>query len=294
VQRADDHALAARIAEDAGRVLVGLRGSPGDTPFTGTELGRQGDRRSHELIVAALAAARPGDAVRSEEAVAARAPSAGAGPGAGGRPDGAARVWVVDPLDGTREYAEGRADFAVHVALVVGADPVVGAVALPAEGLVFATADPAGDPATIGPAGDPATIGPAGDPATIPAGDHPFAVAALAPRADGALRVAVSRTRPPVEAQRLASRLGAELVPMGSAGVKVMAVVRGHVDAYVHGGGQYEWDSAAPVAVARAHGAHASRLDGSPLRYGRPDPWLPDLLVCRPELLDTIIDALGR
>lgn len=279
MQRADDHALAARIAEDAGRVLVELRRSPGDTPLTGSEVGRQGDRRSHELIVAALAAARPDDAVRSEEAVAARAPSAGAGPDAGGRPDGGARVWVVDPLDGTREYAEGRADFAVHVALVVGAEPVVGAVALPAEGLVFATADPA--------TSDPATTDPAA------AAGHPLSVAGLPPRPDGPVRVAVSRTRPPVEAQRLMRRLGAELVPMGSAGVKVMAVVRGAVDAYVHGGGQYEWDSAAPVAVARAHGAHASRLDGSPLRYGRPDPWLPDLLVCRPELLDTIIDALG-
>ncbi|MGA2521995.1 MAG: 3'(2'),5'-bisphosphate nucleotidase CysQ [Acidimicrobiales bacterium] len=249
----DDHALAARIAEECGRALVELReraqrhGSP-----AGPALGHQGDRASHDRIVAALAEARPDDVVRSEE---------------GGRDHGAApagerhrRLWVVDPLDGTREYAEGRADFAVHVALVVGEDPVVGAVALPAEGLVFAT----------GGAASPTPVA----------------------RGDGPVRIAVSRTRPPVEATRVATHLGAELVPMGSAGAKVMAVVRGTVDVYVHGGGQYEWDSAAPVAVARAHGMHASRLDGAPLRYGAADPWLPDLLVCRPELVDVVAEAL--
>ncbi len=250
----DDHALAARIAEECGRALVELRdrarrdGSP-----AGPALGREGDRASHDRIVAALSRARPDDPVRSEE---------------GGRDHGAApagertrRLWVVDPLDGTREYAEGRADFAVHVALVVGEDPVVGAVALPAEDLVFVT----------GPSASPTPVA----------------------RREGPVRLAVSRTRPPAEARRVAALLGAELVPMGSAGAKVMAVVRGDVDAYVHGGGQYEWDSAAPVAVARAHGMHASRLDGSPLAYGRADPWLPDLLVCRPELVEALSEALG-
>ena len=248
----DDHALAARIAEDAGRVLVELRDAAGGGGAGGRALGHEGDRRSHELIMAALAQERPDDAVLSEEG--ARRPPAGAA--------AETRMWVVDPLDGTREYGEGRADFAVHVALVVGGRAVVGAVALPAEGLVFATGGDGG--------------------AQVPA-----------PRVDGRWRIAVSRTRPPVEAQHLAARLGAELVPMGSAGAKVMAVVRGDVDAYVHAGGQYEWDSAAPVAVALAHGAHATRLDGSPLVYGRADPWLPDLVVCRPELVEAVGGAFG-
>jgi 3'(2'), 5'-bisphosphate nucleotidase len=257
LQTPDDHALAARIAEEAGRLLVALRGAPGGHgPGGARALGDEGDRRSHEHISAALAADRPADAVLSEEGVGGVVPGAGAV----GRAPGA-RVWVVDPLDGTREYREGRTDFAVHVALVVDGVPVVGAVALPAEDLVLATGGARPRPAP-------------------------------APRPAGPLRVAVSRTRPPAEAMVLEARLGARLLPMGSAGVKAMAVVRGEVDAYVHSGGQYEWDSAAPVAVARDHGVHASRLDGSPLVYDRPDPWLPDLLVCRPEVLDTIADAL--
>ena len=259
----DDHALAARIAEDCGVVLLELRaqGVGGDA----RELGSEGDRRSNELLNAALAHSRPRDAVLSEE-----------GGTAPGRPDrsAAARVWVVDPLDGTREYAEGRSDFAVHVALVVDGEPVVGAVALPGEGLVFGTGAP-GPPA---PASPPGAASPG--PPSAPPGDP------------GPLRVVVSRTRPPAEAEQLARRLGAQLLPMGSAGAKTMAVVRGAADAYVHAGGQYEWDSAAPVAVARAHGYHASRLDGSPLSYNHPDPWLPDLLVCRPDLTDVILQAL--
>ena len=172
---------------------------------------------------------------------------------------GTGRLWIVDPLDGTREFTEaGRSDWAVHVCLAVGGVPVVGAVALPAVGLTLATPDP---------------------PPPAPAGAAP--------------RLAVSRTRPPRQAQAVADAIGAELVPMGSAGAKVAAVIRGEVDAYVHAGGQYEWDSAAPVAVALAAGLHASRLDGSPLVYGAPDPWLPDLVVCRPELRDLILQALA-
>jgi 3'(2'), 5'-bisphosphate nucleotidase len=171
-----------------------------------------------------------------------------------------ARHWVIDPLDGTREYSEGRADFAVHVALVIDGVATIGAVSLPAEGIVLET-------------GHPPTLGP------MPA-DHP-------------LRMLVSRTRPPAVAHALAELLSAELVPMGSAGAKSMAVVRGIGDVYVHAGGQYEWDSAAPVAVARASGVHASRLDGSPIRYGRRDAWLPDLLVCRPELVTQILEGLA-
>jgi len=170
-------------------------------------------------------------------------------------------VWIVDPLDGTREYSEGRSDWAVHVALWQDGDLVAGAVALPALDVVL-TSDP---------------------PATVPG------------RPDGApLRMAVSRSRPPALATQVAEALGAELVPMGSAGFKVSAVIRGEADLYVHGGGQYEWDSAAPVAVARAAGLHTSRLDGSPLLYNRTDPYLPDLLVCRPELAAQALGVLSR
>jgi 3'(2'), 5'-bisphosphate nucleotidase len=250
----DDDELAAGIAEDAGRVLVELRRRLG--LGDARALGQEGDRRSNALIMAALRDARPDDAVLSEESEEEDEGHA--------QPDrsGARRVWVVDPLDGTREYSEGRDDFAVHVALVVDSRPVIGAVALPGLDVVLAT------------------------------GARSEPVAALAPRNDGPARIVVSRTRPPVEAERVATRLGGELVPMGSAGAKTAAVLRGSADAYVHSGGQYEWDSAAPVAVAHAFGFYAARLDGSPLVYNRPDPWLPDLLVCRPELSDAILDAL--
>ncbi len=249
----DDDDLAARIAEEAGQVLQDLR------RHTGTDdakaLGQEGDRRSNELIMAALFEARPDDAVLSEE-----------GDDTTGRPDraGASRVWVIDPLDGTREYSEGRDDFAVHVGLSIDGLATVGALALPGEGVILAT------------------------------GARRAETNVLAPRPEGRLRIVVSRSRPPVEATRVAARLDAQLVPMGSAGAKVAAVLRGTVDAYLHSGGQYEWDSAAPVAVANAFGAFAARLDGSALVYNRPDPWLPDLLVCRPELSDVILDALQR
>jgi 3'(2'), 5'-bisphosphate nucleotidase len=256
----DDDELAARIAEESGRVLVELRLRMGlDDPRT---LGREGDRQSNALIMDALREARPDDAVLSEEGD----DGLPAQKGKDRRPDraGARRVWVVDPLDGTREYSEGRDDFAVHVALVVDGRPVVGAVALPGLGVVLATG----------------------------ATPVPVPVPGWAPLGQGPLRIVVSRTRPPAEAERVATRLGGELVPMGSAGAKTAAVLRGSADAYVHAGGQYEWDSAAPVAVAHAYGVYAARLDGSTLVYNQPDPWLPDLLVCRPELADVILEAL--
>jgi 3'(2'), 5'-bisphosphate nucleotidase len=249
---ADDHALAAELATTAGRRLVELRGAgaASDRVAEGARaLGTRGDRVAHELLVAALAEARPADVVLSEE----------------GRDDAArlaaARVWIVDPLDGTREYGEvPRTDWAVHVALVIDGEPVAGAVALPARDLTLAT-DPAAPPPPPAPSGS------------------------------SALRVVVSRSRPPAEASRIAAALGGELVALGSAGAKAMAVVLGDADVYAHSGGQYEWDSAAPVAVALAAGLHASRLDGSPLVYNRPDPYLPDLLICRPELADRVIAA---
>jgi 3'(2'), 5'-bisphosphate nucleotidase len=242
---ADDHDEAAAVATAAGRLLLQVRASG----RAGDELRREGDTRSHELIVGALHRRRPDDAVLSEE----------------GRDDpvrlGRSRVWIVDPLDGTREFGEpGRSDWAVHVALSVDGAPVVGAVALPASGITLSTGAPVSSP----------------------------------PASGRRLRLVVSRTRPGPHADALAEALDAELVPMGSAGAKAMAVVTGDADVYAHSGGQYEWDSAAPVAVALASGLHASRLDGSALRYNQPDPFVPDLLICRPELADRVLDVLSR
>ncbi len=229
----DDHAVAAELAREAGELLLEIRDQGGAV----------GDRRSDELLLKRLAELRPDDAVLSEEST--------DDPIRLSR----SRVWIVDPLDGTREFGEaGRTDWAVHVALVVQGTPQACAVALPAPRLVFAT---------------PAPV--------------------LAPRREGRLRLVVSRSRPPQIAQYLADRLDAELVPLGSAGAKTMAVLQGEIDVYAHSGGQYEWDSAAPVGVAAAAGCHCSRLDGAPLVYNRPDPYLPDLLVCRPELAEQVL-----
>ncbi len=254
---ADDGRLAAAVATAAGRALVQLRqrfdSSDLKDPKT---LKDAGDRLGHALITAALKAYRPTDAVLSEEGAddAARL--------------GADRVWIVDPLDGTREFSEPpRDDWAVHVALwergagdssAVG-ELTTGAVALPAKDLTLATYD----------------------------------VPVLAPARSGRPRFMVSRTRPPAEAEHVASELGGELVPMGSAGAKAMAVLLGEGDAYVHSGGQYEWDSAAPVAVARAAGLHCSRVDGSPLVYNQANTLLPDLVICRPELAERVLAALA-
>jgi 3'(2'), 5'-bisphosphate nucleotidase len=256
--RLSDHSLAATLAHDAGELLVELRARLHGQGVDTARLKDEGDRQAHELLMAGLAArVAAGDAVLSEEGPPER-------PGAGGADDparlGAQRVWIVDPLDGTREFGEPpRTDWAVHVALVEGGAPVAGAVALPALGLVLSTtpAPPLPPPAPVAP------------------------------------RVIVSRSRPPAAARFLADRLGGTLVEMGSAGAKAMAVVRGEADIYAHSGGQYEWDSCAPVAVALAAGLHASRLDGSPLVYNRPDPYLPDLLICRPELAGPALSALA-
>ncbi|MFL6140212.1 MAG: 3'(2'),5'-bisphosphate nucleotidase CysQ [Frankiaceae bacterium] len=243
----DDHQLAAELASAAGDLLVALRAELGfDDPRM---LRAEGDRRSHELLVELLARYRPGDAVLSEE-----------GKDDPSRLD-AERVWIVDPLDGTREYGEeGRTDWAVHVALWQDGELAAGAVALPAAGSVLATGSPPAERPSPGPTP----------------------------------RVVVSRTRAPDWVTALAGDLGGELLPMGSAGAKIAAVVMGDADVYVHAGGQYEWDSAAPVAVASAAGLHCSRLDGSPLRYNQPDPLLPDLVVCRPDLASDVLARLPR
>ncbi len=238
----EENEFAAELAERAGRGLVELRDRIGGGKAAGTE----GDRWSHHLIVDAIREQFPGDRIRSEESTRAEPID-----------DDRGRVWIVDPLDGTREFGEGRTDWAVHVALSVDAAPAVGAVALPGLELVLQT----------------------GAPPTVAAPESPP-------------RVVVSRTRPPEFVPTLLAKLGAVEVPMGSAGAKIAAVIRGEAEVYVHAGGQYEWDSAAPVAVALAAGLHATRVDGSPLRYAQPDPWLPDLLVCHPELAPTVLGAL--
>jgi 3'(2'), 5'-bisphosphate nucleotidase len=238
----DDHQLAARVARDAGQLLLEIRTTSSDP----AELRKAGDAQANVLILEALQAARPDDPILSEESAdqPARLTSS--------------RAWIVDPLDGTREFGEGdREDWAVHVALAIDGVAAIGAVALPAMDLVLST-NPAPD---------------------------------LAPPTGGPPRLVVSRTRPPAITDRIQAALGAELVPMGSAGAKAMAIVLGAADVYAHAGGQYQWDSAAPVAVARAAGLHTSRLDGSPLRYNEADPSLPDLLICRPELADAVLAA---
>ena len=241
----DDHALARALADAAGDLLVQLREGWGGDP---AELRKAGDARSHELLVALLAEARPQDAVLSEEGADDTARTQ------------ARRVWIVDPLDGTREFGEvPRDDWAVHVAFWEDGELAGGAVARPARQSTLAT-------------------------------DEPLTVAE---RAEGPIRLAVSRSRPPEFVTRLAEILDAELVPMGSAGIKASAVVDDIVDAYVHAGGQYEWDSAAPVAVARAAGLFTSRIDGTPIVYNRENPYLPDLVICRPELSGQILDAIA-
>ncbi len=256
---AADAALAARVATAAGALLLEVReaGRAGDEP---ADLGGRGDQRSNAFLLGRLAAERPEDAVLSEEADDDLARLQ------------AARVWIIDPLDGTREFAlPGRQDWAVHVALWERGrgDITAAAVALPATGEVFAS--------------DPAP------PARRPAGSGDGEAAGSRRRP----LMLVSDSRPPAFAAVVAEQIGADVASLGSAGAKSMAVVRGDADAYVHSGGQWEWDSAAPVGVARAAGLHASRLDGTPLRYNQPRPYVPDLVICTPELAGPLLAALA-
>lgn len=240
----NDAELAAHLAEVAGQLLIAVRDSG---VFQDKALGKAGDATANQFLCHALRAQRPDDALLSEE-----------------EKDNlvrlsANRVWIVDPVDGTREYGEARADWAVHVALAVDGAPVLGAVALPGVGKVLRS-------------------------------DQPVAVSP----APETLRMVVSRTRPAPEAQAVAAKLGAALVPMGSAGAKAMAVILGDADIYLHTGGQYEWDSCAPAAVALAHGLHVSRIDGTPLIYNQADTYMPDLLICRKEHAGMVLDAVTK
>ncbi|ANY21013.1 3'-phosphoadenosine 5'-phosphate phosphatase [Tsuneonella dongtanensis] len=240
----NDAQLAAHLAADAGRILLEVRDSG---KHHGKDLGRAGDAEANAVLVAALRDLRPDDGLLSEE-----------------EKDNPARlsrkrVWIVDPVDGTREYGEGRTDWAVHVALAIDGRAEIGAVALPGLGLVLRSDEPG-----------------------------------ELPPADPRPRMVVSRTRPAKEAVAVCEALGGELLPMGSAGAKAMAIVRGEAEIYLHTGGQYEWDSCAPVAVARAHGLHCSRVDGSPLIYNRADTYMPDLLICRPEWAERVLAEVAR
>lgn len=239
-----DAELAAHLAEVAGKILLEVRGSG---VFQGKSLGKAGDETANQFLVHALREQRPEDGLLSEESKDTDERLA------------KSRVWIVDPVDGTREYGEERADWAVHVALCIDGRPEIGAVALPGLGLVLRT-------------DTPATV----------------------PDAAGTPRMVVSRTRPAAEAVSVAETIGAELVGMGSAGAKAMAVVRGEAEIYLHTGGQYEWDSAAPAAVALAHGLHASRIDGSPLTYNQHDTYMPDLLICRTEWAERVLEEVAR
>ncbi len=243
-QKTSDAELAHFLAEEAGRMLLALQQSEA---LDGKALGAEGDRRANDYLLGMLRAQRPEDAVLSEEA------------NCDGSRLVADRVWIIDPLDGTREYSEKRSDWAVHVALAVDGKAEVGAVALPGAGMTLAS----DRPQPLRPANDP-----------------PIMV--------------VSRTRPAKEALSVAEAIGAELLPMGSAGAKAMAVVLGQADIYLHTGGQYQWDNCAPVAVAAAHGLHCSRVDGSSIAYNDADTSLPDLLICRPEWTEKVLALMAN
>jgi 3'(2'), 5'-bisphosphate nucleotidase len=237
-----DVRLAERLATGAGEILLALQRSG---ELDGKELGKAGDLQANAWLMRELRRCRPDDAILSEE----EADSA--------ERLSSSRVWIIDPLDGTREYGEARDDWAVHVALSINYEAAVGAVALPGLGLTLSS----------------------GNPNALPTANTPP-------------KMLVSRTRPAQEAVDVAKAIGAELLPMGSAGAKAMAVVRGEADIYLHTGGQYQWDNCAPVAVAAAYGLHCSRIDGSPLVYNEADTSLPDLLICRPEWAEIVLSLI--
>ena len=239
-----DAELAAHLAEVAGRLLLEVRAAG---VFSAKALGKAGDQTANQFLIHAIREQRPDDGLLSEE-----------------EQDNFerlahSRVWIIDPVDGTREYGEARSDWAVHVGLAIDGAPAIGAVGLPGLGVLLRTDQP-----------------------------HPLPPAAAIPR------MVVSRTRPAKEAVAVAEAIGAELLPMGSAGAKAMAIVRGEAEIYLHTGGQFEWDSCAPAAVAMACGLHVSRVDGSPMVYNQPDTYMPDLLICRPEWAARVLELVRK
>lgn len=240
----NDIELAKKLAKEAGRILIELRETG---QYEGKSLGNAGDAAANDYLMAEIKRQRPDDGILSEETK--------------DTPErlSKSRVWIIDPVDGTREYSEGRDDWAVHIALSVDGKPAIGAVALPDLGLVLASDDDI-----------------------------------ITPKAANPLRMVVSRSRPAKEAVAIAEKLGAQLISMGSAGAKAMALVRGAADIYAHSGGQYEWDNCAPAAVAMAAGFHCSRIDGTPLHYNQKDTYLPDLLFCHKENAQQILDIINE
>ncbi len=234
-----DAELARTLAEAAGRLLLQIQSNDAD--------GARGDREANRLILDMLRSMRPDDPILSEESADDPARLA------------SRRVWIVDPLDGTREFAEGREDWAVHVALAIDGTAAVGAVALPRRGITLSSDAP-----------------------------PPLAPSATPPR------MLVSRTRPSALCDAVSQTLNAETIGMGSAGAKAMAVVLGEAEIYLHSGGQHQWDNCAPVAVALAAGLHASRIDGSPIVYNKPESSIPDVLICRRELAESVLEQVAR
>jgi 3'(2'), 5'-bisphosphate nucleotidase len=239
----NDAELAAHLAHVAGKLLVDVRASG---LLSGNALGKAGDQTANQFLCHAIREQRPDDGLLSEEEK--------------DNPErlSKSRVWIIDPVDGTREYGEERADWAVHVALAIDGKPAVGAVSLPGLDVVLRSDQP-----------------------------QPLPLVATTPR------MVISRTRPAKEALDFAKKIGAELIPMGSAGAKAMAIVRGEAEIYLHTGGQYEWDSCAPAAVAMSHGLHVSRVDGSPLIYNQADVYMPDLLICRTEWAERVLELIS-
>lgn len=239
-----DAELAAHLAEVAGRLLLEVRAAG---LFSAEALGKTGDQTANQFLIHAIRAQRPDDGLLSEE-----------------EQDNFerlahSRVWIIDPVDGTREYGEERSDWAVHIGLAIDGVPAVGAVALPGLGVTLRTDQPP-----------------------------------VLPPAAAAPRMVISRTRPAKEALAVAEAIDARLVPMGSAGAKAMAIVRGEAEIYLHTGGQYEWDSCAPAAVAMACGLHVSRIDGTALVYNQRDVYMPDLLICRPEWAERVLQLVRQ
>lgn len=239
-----DAELAAALADAAGRILLEVRGSG---LIEGKTLGKAGDQTANQFLIHALRQQRPDDGLLSEESKDTDERL------------GKERVWIIDPVDGTREYGEARTDWAVHVALSIDGKPEIGAVALPGMDAVLRTD-----------------------------------ILQTVPEAAATPRLVVSRTRPAKEAVAVSEAIGGDLVGMGSAGAKAMAIVRGEAEIYLHTGGQYEWDSCAPAAVAIAHGMHCSRVDGSPLIYNQRDTYMPDLLICRPEWAERVLAEVAK
>lgn len=263
----EDAELARTVAQGAGQLLLELRESYGeiepDDKERANALRKEGDRASHEYIAAALSAARPDDAVLSEE---------------GADSDvrlSASRVWIVDPLDGTYEYGQNRADFAVHIVLwnTEGqARLEAGVVDLPAQGLTRSVLDL-----------DPQL------------GELPT---------NRPIRIVASRSRPPATLAQTVHHLsgslseagitheGVEVVDVGSVGAKVNEILSGRAEAYIHDTGFYEWDVAAPLNVAHHYGLHAEHIDGQPVVFNQMPPYVNNLVVARADLHGFVMDAL--